>query len=199
MRRVNEGFDPIDYRVSGAITAYSEVDEGVDVILYQRKTRVARITVDYALVDVETGKALVTASGTGIYKKTTKGSLGLGSKSSFDPNLRDGALRDALAKALNEMIKKLGEQPFHGKVLLVEGDALVILGGTRSQLAEGTKLTVYRKGKELRDPDSGELLGQKEVTMGVIRIIRHQDERLSEASVVSGSGFKSGDIVKVAP
>ena len=29
-KQVDRGFDPIDYRVSGAITAYSEVDEGVD-------------------------------------------------------------------------------------------------------------------------------------------------------------------------
>jgi curli biogenesis system outer membrane secretion channel CsgG len=106
-KQVDRGFDPIDYRVSGAITAYSEVDEGVDYIIYQRKTRVARVTVDYALVDVETGKALVVESGAGIYKKTTTGSFGMGAKSSYDPNLRDGALRDALAKALNKMIARL--------------------------------------------------------------------------------------------
>jgi len=195
-KRVNEGFDPVDFRLSGAITAYSEIDEGVEAILYQRKTRVARVTVDYALVDVETGQTLVAESGAGIYKKTTTGSLGLGASSSFDPGLRDAALRDALAKALNKMVAKLGSEPFRGKVLLSEGQSVMIRAGTRSRISENSELAVFRPGKELRDPGSGKVLGQQEVRIGVIRVIRHQNERVSEASPVSGEGFKPGDIVK---
>ena len=198
-KAADRGFDPIDYRVSGAVTAYSEVDEGVDTILYQRKTRVARVTVDCALVDVETGKALVVSSGAGVYKKTTTGSLGLGATSSYDANLRDGALRDALAKALREMITRLGSAPFRGKVLLVEDQSLLIRAGTRSQLGEGTELGVYQRGPEIRDPDSGEVLGRKDSLRGIVRIVRHQDENLSDAAVVSGSGFKPGDVVKKTP
>jgi len=196
-KRADEGFDPIDYRLSGAITAYSEVDEGVEAILYQRKTRVAKVTVDYALVDVETGQTLVAESGAGIYKKTTTGSLGLGASSSFDPSLRDGALRDALARALNKMVAKLGSEPFRGKVLLSEGQSVMIRAGTRSRISENSELGVFRPGKELRDPDSGKVLGYQEIRIGAIRIIRHQNERVSEASVVSGEGFKPGDVVKV--
>jgi curli biogenesis system outer membrane secretion channel CsgG len=195
-KRANEGFDAIDFRLSGAITAYSEVDEGVDAVLYQRKTRVAKVTVDYALVDVETGKTLVAESGAGIYKKTTTGSLGLGASSSFDPGLRDEALRDALAKALNKMVARLGSEPFRGKVLLSEGKSVMIRAGTRSRISENSELGVFRPGRELRDPDSGKVLGRQETQVGVIRVIRHQNERVSEASVVSGEGFKPGDVVK---
>ena len=198
-KRADEGFSAVDYRLSGAITAYSEVEEGVDAIIFQSKSRVARVTVDYALVDIATGKALVAESGAGEYRKTTTGSLGLGARSSFDPNLRDGALRDALAKALNKMIARLSSEPFRGTVLLADGESIVIRAGTRSRLSEGTELTVYRPGQELRDPESGELLGRKESRIGVIKITSHQNERLSEASAVSGAGFRSGDIVKVAP
>jgi curli biogenesis system outer membrane secretion channel CsgG len=198
-KRADEGFSTVDYRLSGAITAYSEVEEGVDAIVYQTKSHVARVTVDYALVDIATGKALVAESGAGEYRKTTTGSLGLGARSSFDPNLRDGALRDALARALNKMVVKLDKQPFRGAVLVLDGESIVIRAGTRSRLREGTELPVFRPGQEFRDPDSGELLGRKESQIGVIKITGHQNDRLSEASVVSGSGFKAGDIVKVAP
>jgi curli biogenesis system outer membrane secretion channel CsgG len=198
-KRADEGLSAVDYRLSGAITAYSEVEEGVDAIIFQSKSRVARVTVDYALVDVATGKSLVAESGAGEYRKTTTGSLGLGARSSFDPNLRDGALRDALAKALNKMIARLSSQPFRGTVLLADGESIVIQAGTRSHLSEGTELTVFRPGQEIRDPDSGELLGRKESRIGVIKITRHQNERLSEASAVSGAGFRSGDIIKIGP
>jgi curli biogenesis system outer membrane secretion channel CsgG len=198
-KRANEGFDAVDFRLSGAITAYSEVEEGVDAIVFQSKARVARVTVDYALVDVATGKSLVAESGAGEYRKTTTGALGLGAKSSFDPNLRDGALRDALAKAMNKMVEKLSRQPFVTKVVLADPDGVVIRAGTRSHLSEGAELTVYRPGPEIRDPDSGELLGSKETKIGVVRISQHQSERLSNATIVSGKGFQAGDIVKAAP
>lgn len=198
-KRADEGFDAVDYRLSGAITAYSEVEEGVDAIVYQSKSRVARVTVDYALVDIATGKSLVAESGAGEYRKKTTGALGLGAKSSFDPNLRDGALRDALAKAMSKMIAKLSIQPFRGKIVMVDTDSIVIRAGTRSHINEGAQLTVYHSGTDIRDPDSGELLGRKESKIGVIRLDQHQSERLSQASVVSGRGFQSGDIVKLAP
>ncbi len=198
-KRADEGFDALDYRLSGAITAYSEVEEGVDAVVFQSKSRVARVTVDYALVDVVSGRSLVAESGAGEYRKKTTGALGLGAKSSFDPNLRDGALRDALAKAMNKMIAKLSSQPFRGKVVLADPDSVVIRAGTRSHLSEGTELDVYRRGAEIRDPDSGQLLGAKETKIGVVRISEHQNERLSSTTIVSGKGFQSGDIVKVVP
>ena len=198
-KQLAEGFDAPDYRLSGAITAYSEVEEGIDVVVRQRKTRLARVTVDYALVDVATGRALVSGSGAGEYRKETTGAFGLGAQSTYDPNMRDAALRDALAKALNNMLAKLSGQPFRGLVLLVEDNSIVIRAGTRSQLKEGTELNVYRPGAEIRDPQTGQLYGHRESRIGVIRIDRHENERLSEASVISGQGFRSGDSVRVGP
>jgi curli biogenesis system outer membrane secretion channel CsgG len=197
-RRADEGFDAIDYRLSGAITAYSEVEEGIDALLYQSKTRVARVTVDYALVDVATGKSLVAESGAGEYRKKTTGALGLGAKSSFDPNLRDGALRDALAKATNKMIAKLGSRPFVGVVLAVDEGAIIVRAGTRSHLGEGVAMNVSRPGADIVDPDTGEILGRRESKIGVIRLSRHQNERLSETTFVSGEMPKRGDIVTAA-
>ena len=190
------GFDALDYRLSGAITAYSEVEEGVDAIVFQKKSTVARVTVDYALIDIATGKPLVAESGAGEYRKTTTGALGLGSKSSFDANLRDGALRDALSKATEKVIRKLSAMPYQGKILAIDSDFIVLKAGTRSQLKIGSQLNVYHIGDALRDPDNGQVLGYKENKVGVVQISRHQNENLSEATVVSGTGFKAGDLVK---
>ena len=64
-----EGFESIDFRVSGSITAYSEVEEGSDILVAQSKTQVARVQVDYGLVDIATGKRLLQKSGAGEYRK----------------------------------------------------------------------------------------------------------------------------------
>ena len=191
-----EGYMSIDYRISGAVTAYSELEEGSDILVAQSKTQVARVQVDYALVDVATGRTLLAESGAGEYRKKTGGVLGLGSRSTYDTGLREGALRDALTKAMASMIKKLNAQPFRTSIVLVDGDTILIRAGTRSRLAPGTVLAVYRPGEELVDPETGRVIGRREKRIGEIVLTAHQGERVSEATVKSGVGFKVGDVVK---
>lgn len=191
-----EGFESVDYRISGSVTSYSEVEESSDVLLAQSKTRIARVQVDYALVDVATGKTLLAESGMGEYKKKTGGLLGLGSRSTADPGLRDGALRDALSKAMTRMIEKLNALPFRSRVLLVEGNNVIIRAGTRSRLDPGTVFGVYRPGKDLVDPETGHVIGKREKLIGEVVLTSHQDENISEALVKSGVGFQTGDVVR---
>jgi len=191
-----EGFESIDFRVSGSITAYSEVEEGSDILIAQSKTQVARVQVDYGLVDIATGKRLLQKSGAGEYRKKTGGVLGFGSKSSADVGLRDGALRDALTKAMSEMIKELNKRPFQSKILMVKGKRIIFRGGERSKLEAGTKLGVYRPGDDLIDPDTGRSIGKEESQIGEIMFTSHQNEKVSEGTVSSGIGFQTGDIVR---
>lgn len=191
-----EGFESIDFRVSGSITAYSEVEEGSDVLIAQSKTQVARVQVDYGLVDIATGKRLLQKSGAGEYRKKTGGVLGFGSKSSADVGLRDGALRDALTKAMSEMIKELNNRPFQSKVLMIDGKTVIFRGGEKSKLEAGTKLGVYRPGEDLIDPDTNKVIGKREKQIGEIMFTQHQNDKISEGTVSSGMGFQKGDIVR---
>ncbi|MGA7749487.1 MAG: hypothetical protein WCA63_05015, partial [Gallionella sp.] len=195
-KSADSGFDAPDFRLSGAITAYSEVEEGIDTITFQKKSVVARVSVDYALSDIATGKPFLAESGTGEYRKNITGALGLGAKSSYDPELRDDALRDALAQTSEKLIRKLSALPFQGKLISVDSQSVVLRAGSRSQLKEGTQLAVYQVSDALRDPDSGQNSGYKETRIGVIKVNRHLNETISEASIVSGSGFQIGDIAR---
>ncbi|MBI5641900.1 MAG: hypothetical protein HY954_00330 [Deltaproteobacteria bacterium] len=192
-----EGFDPVDFRISGSVTSYSELEESSDILLAQSKTQVARVQVDYALVDIATGKSILSESGMGEYRKKSGGVLGLGSRSTADAGLREGALRDALSKAMTKMIEKLNAIPFQTRVVLVEPGSLVIRAGTKSRLEPGTVLGVYRPGVDLVDPDTGRVIGKREKQIGEAVIVAHQGENVSEASIRSGAGFQTGDIVKV--
>jgi curli biogenesis system outer membrane secretion channel CsgG len=192
----SEGFEPVDFRISGAVTSYSELEEGSDILVAQSKTHVARVQVDYALVDVSTGKSLLAESGMGEYRKKTGGVLGLGSRSTADVGLREGALRDALAKAMTSMVEKLNALPFQGRILAVEGQTVVIRAGTRSRLVPGAVLSVFRPGADLIDPDTGRVIGKREKKIGEVVLTAHQGERISEAGIRSGAGFQTGDILK---
>ena len=191
-----EGFESVDYRVQGAITAYSEAEEGSDMLLVQKKTQIARVTVDYSLIDIATGKSLLAESGAGEYKKETGGLLGFGSRSTADVGLRDGALRDAFSKVLEKMVNKLNSLPYQSKIMLVEGPTVIIRAGEKSKLAAGAKLGVYRAGQDLIDPETGRSMGKREKLIGEITLMSHQNDRISEAKITSGTGFVAGDIVR---
>lgn len=198
LKNASAGFESVDFRISGAITSYSELEEGSNILVAQSKTQVARVQVDYALVDVATGRSLVAESGMGEYRKSTGGAFGLGSKSTADVGLREGALRDALSKAMTRMIEKLNQLPFQGRVLVVEGTTIVIKAGTRSRLPEGTVFEVLRPGQDLIDPDTGRVIGKREKRIGEIALTSHQGDKISEAVVRSGGGFQAGDVIKQA-
>src|SRR5512143_607413 len=152
--------------VTGAVTAYSEAEEGKDFIIGKSKKQIARVTVDYRIVDTTTGVQLLADSGAGIYEKGVTTVFGAGGRAGYDPDLRDGALRDALTKAMVNMQKQLGKRKWSGRVAQVDENTLYINAGEKSGLQVGTKLDVYRAGKAIIDPVTKVKLGQTETKIG---------------------------------
>jgi curli biogenesis system outer membrane secretion channel CsgG len=187
--------------VTGAVTAYSETEEGADYLVAKSKKQIARVTVDYRIVDTTTGVQLMADSGAGIYSKSVSKVLGMGSKAGYDPDLRDGALRDALTKAMVNMMQKLGTKKWNGRIAQVDGENLYINAGQKSGLNIGDKLKVFRPGKDIIDPQTKVKLGTTENLIGEA-IVQQNDigdqADLSIATPTSGTGFKPGDIVKLS-
>lgn len=198
-KRANNSFEALDFSLSGTVSSYSEVDEWMDATATQKKSVVARVAVDYVLIEAATGKQLMAESVSGEFRKPPTGALKQTARISFDSNLRDGALRNALAKATVKITRKLSSMPFQGKLLGVDGSSLVLKAGLRSRLREGTQLAVYRVSKAIVDQDNGRVLGYRESRIGVIQISNHLNENLSAATVASGTGFQAGDVAKLIP
>lgn len=187
--------------VTGAVTAYSEAEEGADYLIAKSKKQIARVTVDYRIVDTTSGVQIMADSGAGIYSKSVGGVLGMGSRASYDSDLRDGALRDALNKAMVNMMQKLGSRKWNGRVAQVDGGNLYINAGQKSGLNVGDTLKIFRAGKEIIDPVTKVKLGSTENLIGEA-IVQQNDigdsADLSIAIPTSGMGFKPGDIVKLS-
>lgn len=185
--------------VTGSITAYSETEEGYDYLVSRGKKQIARVTVDYRVVDTTTGVQLLADSGAGIYEKSAGSVLGMGTRAAYDTDLRDGALRDALTKAMVNMMKQLESQPWKGKIAKVAGNKLYINAGKKTGLKVGDKLDVYKVGEDIIDPDTHLKLGTTEDKVGQV-IVQQNDigdkADMSVAVTVSGMGFKQGDVVK---
>ena len=183
--------------VTGAITAYSEAEEGSDYLVYKKKKQIARVTVDYRIVDTTTGIQFAADSGQGVYEKKTGGALGLGSKSSYDPDLRDGALRDALTKGMVNMLKQFESQEWSGRIASIKGRTVYLNAGQKTGLKVGDVLAVQELGEEILDPQTNVVLGRAPGPVkGEVIVTGFFGKDGSMATIRSGTGFKTNDLVK---
>ena len=183
--------------VTGAITAYSEAEEGTDYLVYKKKKQIARVTVDYRIVDTTTGIQIVADSGQGVYEKKTGGALGLGSKSSYDADLRDGALRDALTKAMVNMLPQFESQEWSGRIASIKGRTVYLNAGKKTGLKVGDLLMVQELGEEIIDPQTNISLGRAPGSIkGEVMVTGFFGRDGSVATIKSGAGFKTNDLVK---
>lgn len=183
--------------VTGAITAYSEAEEGSDYLVYKKKKQIARVTVDYRIVDTTTGIQIVADSGQGVYEKKTGGALGLGSKASYDADLRDGALRDALTKAMVNMLPQFESQEWSGRIASIKGRTVYLNAGKKTGLKVGDLLMVQELGEEILDPQTNVLIGRAPGSIkGELMVTGFFGKDGSVATIKSGAGFKNNDLVK---
>jgi curli biogenesis system outer membrane secretion channel CsgG len=183
--------------VTGAITAYSEAEEGSDYLVYKKKKQISRVTVDYRIVDTTTGIQFAADSGQGVYEKQTGGALGLGSKSSYDADLRDGALRDALTKGMVNMLKQFEKQEWSGRIAKIKGRTVYLNAGQKTGLRVGDVLMVQELGEEILDPQTNVSLGRAPGPVkGEVIVTGFFGKDGSIATIRSGTGFKNNDLVK---
>ncbi len=83
-----------------------------------------------------------------------------------------------------------------GKIAKADGGTIFVNVGAEAGVKEGDTFDVVRTGDVIKDPDTGEVLGSNETKVGRVRITAVKGPRLSQAETVSGSGFKTGDVLK---
>jgi len=84
-----------------------------------------------------------------------------------------------------------------GEVIEVQGKRLTLTLGKRNGIQPGLDLSLYREGRELRHPRTGQLLGRTEETLGRVSVLE-VFEAYSTASVSQGGGARPGDKVRVS-
>ena len=114
---------------------------------------------------------------------------------------RGERLEAALAKLLSRRISDaILDHVYPMKIADVDPDAgqIYIASGGRTRIEVGDQFVVYRLGREIRDPDTGEVLGQVERELGRLRIVGVQ-AKFSIAVPVEGAeprDVQAGDLVR---
>jgi hypothetical protein len=101
-----------------------------------------------------------------------------------------GSVRDTAIAIQRRLVK--------GTILILESDGVFVNVGSEDGLKLGDHLVVYRQGKELRDPNSNQLLGYTDEGIGELVILEMRGPHLSLCSIVAGRGkIEEKDMIKI--
>jgi len=199
------GFDDKSMKVGGFGGAFGRVTGGG----IGKKEGKASVVIDARVVDVNTGEILAVASGKGNSTRSgllvggAAGGAGGGvdmSSSNFQETILGEATRAAVNQVTAELISQAAKVQaskiqVEGLVADAAGDTIIINVGKSAGISVGMKLAVERVTREVKDPATGKVLRRITSVVGEIEITE-ADEASAVAKVVSGTGFKVGDVVK---
>jgi curli biogenesis system outer membrane secretion channel CsgG len=201
----------VEYIVTGALTELGVADRGARVpgVFGIPSVRVGSQKMDAAI----DARMINTTTGEIVWADSAKESTSdaqvfvAGAGGGVDDKRKlDRVLRPVVVK-LAESMGKVGVSTsglggasdasgIAGKIAKVEGGSVFLNVGAEAGVKEGDTFDVYRVGNVIKDPDTGEVLGSDETKVGRVKITKVMGARLSTASVVSGNGFKPGDMIK---
>jgi hypothetical protein len=84
-----------------------------------------------------------------------------------------------------------------GEVIEVQGDTITLALGSRDGLAPRVELALYRQGRELRHPRTGEILGRTEQALGRL-VVREVFEAYSTGTASQAGGVQPGDRARIS-
>lgn len=197
---------PAQILIRGAITEFDESKKGGGQGLNIRGFNVnmnrdtAHVAVIIRLIDTSTGEVLDSqrvegnAEAGGLGFDFSGSGFGFGQEG-FSKTPLGKATQIAIDNAVDYVTQKMRAIPWEGKVVTVQGETIIINSGTNTGIQVGDQFTVFHKGEDFIDPDTGMLLGSDTSQIGVIEVVNVQ-EKFSKAVAVSGSGFQAKDIVR---
>jgi curli biogenesis system outer membrane secretion channel CsgG len=117
-------------------------------------------------------------------------------------SVKSGELSDemlvAIARSMAEKIANhIVDVVYPAKILIKRDNIVTINRGEGGGMAEGDIYNVFAQGEELKDPDTGEVLGKEEVKVGKVKITQ-VGAKTTQAEVLEDTGVDKGAVLHKA-
>jgi len=173
----------------------------------------AIVALDARIVDIDTAEILAVAEGKGQSQRSSTSLTGGGGNwhgfgaggvdfgsSDFQNTIIGEAVKAAVETMSTEVIAgkdKLVARTIivEGLVAAVDGGQVILNVGAKAGVKVGDELSVERVSREIKDPATGKVLRRMSTSIGLVKVT-DVDDVSSVCSVVTGTGFKTGDAVK---
>ena len=164
---------PADYLILGSLSEFGRKTTSNVKVFNRTKQQTAYAKVNIRLVDVATGQIIYSEEGSGEAFSEAKTS-GLGNRMGYDSTLNDKVISAAISKLVNNVIENLTEKPWRSYILDIQENQVIIAGGESQGLQVGDIFNLYKKGKIIKNPQTGmniELPGELSGTIKLTAIL----------------------------
>lgn len=166
------------------------------------RSQTAVIEIALRLIDAATGQVVSTSSAEGRASSRTSeaglvenyGGARLGGEI-FRATPIGQAGQDAIVRAVDQIAAGMRRVAWSAIVVDAAENGIYLNAGADRNVQPGLTLAVWRPGRTLTDPGTGEVLDQEMTRVGQVQVETVRD-RLSIASVVSGEPPMRGDVLK---
>lgn len=189
--------------VSELGTSKRKIGGGVNIFGAGVSHEQARAVVDIRLVNTTSGEILAAETEEG-----TESTLGVGvryeninfaDQSAWNDTDIGKATREAVNGCVELITNNMEKIPWSGRIIKVNADGTVLMKpGSEGNVKTGMEFDVFKAGEDVIDPDTGQSLGKEETKIGRVQVTADMlNGKACRAKVVSGSGFGTGDIVRL--
>lgn len=180
-----------DYLIFGSITQFGRKTLGTQKLFSNQKEQIVEASVSMRLVDVSTGVVIFSGEAQGDANAVNKTIMGLGKEADYDATLADKAISAAITKLVENIVNKCMDNPWKAYLLTYEDGNYIISGGASQGIKSGLSFNVIKKGKSIKNPQTGmmiELPGKEVATIKIVQTLGNTPEsEVSIASLSSGT------------
>ncbi len=179
-----------DYIILGSITEFGR-REVSDVGMFSRvKRQEAFARVHIRIVDVSTGQIIYSEEGKGTSFTEDGTVMGIGGKAAYNSQLNDLAINAAISDLTSNIIENMTDKPWKGYILGAEDGNLITSGGKSQNIKVGDMFAVYKKGKQVKNPQTNMMItlpGKKVATIKILTTLGDTPEtEVSLAEITHG-------------
>jgi curli biogenesis system outer membrane secretion channel CsgG len=173
----------------------------------------ANVGLTARIVNVDTGEIMAIAEGSGTSTRSSTSLLGGGGNwhgwgsgnvdfgsSNFQETIIGEAVKQAVDKLTSDVVADapkvaVRQVKVEGLVAAIDGVQIILNVGKRAGVNVGDQLEVVRVTKEIKDPETGNVIRRLSSSVGIIKAT-DVDDASAVCTPVSGSGFQAGDRVR---
>lgn len=180
-----------DFLIIGSVTEFGRKTTGEVGFVSRSKKQTVEAGVNIRIIDVSTGQIVYSEEGKGQAETSSSTTFWMGGVQGYDATLSDKAISAAIGKLVSNIEKTCMDSPWASYFLSYDKDSIIISGGASQNLTAGRILSVYKRGKKVKNPQTNlmiELPGEK---VGEIKILstggKTVYDEFSFVSFVNGS------------
>jgi len=186
-----------DYLIIGSVSEFGRKTTSEVGIFSRNLKQTANATVNIRLIDVTTGQIVFSQEGSGSSMAEANRVFGVGERAGYNSSIDDKALSAAISKLVSNLIENLMDKPWAAYILDQQDGQVIITGGKSQGLNIGDKLKVMKRGRKVKNPQTGIMIELPRTEIAKLTITAFSGDGNNEISICTiASGKIAGLSIK---